>query len=166
MGLDHSGYPVVGDLSEPISLSGRILAIADQYNALTSIRPWRDPYPPHDALVMLMRYAGTRLDPVILKVLVSILGTWPPGSIIFLDTHEAAISHYTPSAQMGARPIAKLLNISADEDITQGPVIDLSAKDPSSGEYLRNIIGTAHPSSLNIQPVNFLLPEEDIAVNQ
>ncbi|MDR2406270.1 MAG: HD domain-containing protein, partial [Deltaproteobacteria bacterium] len=51
MGVDHSGYPVVGDEPEPISLSARILAIADQYDALTSIRPWRDPYPPHDALV-------------------------------------------------------------------------------------------------------------------
>jgi HD-GYP domain-containing protein (c-di-GMP phosphodiesterase class II) len=160
MCIDHSGYPQVGNPELPLSLYGRILAIADQYDALTSTRPWREPIPPHDALVMLMKDAGSKLDPLILKVLVSILGAFPPGSILFLDTHEAAISQYTPSALVGARPVARLLNIDNEGFISGGDVIDLVDTNPTTGEYLRNIISSAHPSALSIQAVNFLLPDD------
>ncbi|MDR2338686.1 MAG: HD domain-containing protein [Deltaproteobacteria bacterium] len=159
MGMDHSGYPHVGREDEPISINGRILAVADQYDALTSVRPWREPYAPHDALVMLMREAGKKLDPVILKLFVSLLGTWPPGSVLVLDTHEVAMAHYTPSPMVGARPMAKLLKACEDGTFSPGASVDLGETDPATGLYLRNILSTIHPSRLNLQPVEFLLPQ-------
>jgi HD-GYP domain-containing protein (c-di-GMP phosphodiesterase class II) len=160
MGLDHSGYPKIGREKEPLSLFGRLLAVADQYDALTSTRPWREAFAPHDALVKLMGDAGTKLDPVIMKVFVNLLGAWPPGSVLLLDTHEAALAHYTPNPSVGARPIAKLLNASDEGEFSPGETVDLGERDNETGEYLRNIVSTVHASLLNIQPVTFLLPEQ------
>jgi HD-GYP domain-containing protein (c-di-GMP phosphodiesterase class II) len=159
MGIDHSGYPKIGNPSEPLSLFGRLLAVADQYDALTSPRPWRpEPFSPRDALLKLMENAGKQLDPVILKVFVNLVGPWPPGSILLLDTHEIAIVRYTPNTTQ-ALPQARLLEHDGYDGFKGGPIIELSEFDLSTGKFIRNIISSIHPSSLNIQPVDYLLAE-------
>jgi HD-GYP domain-containing protein (c-di-GMP phosphodiesterase class II) len=161
MGFDRSGYPWIGRQGEPLSLFGRLLAVADQYDALTSARPWRDPYPPHEALAILMKDAGTKLDPVILKVLVNTLGAYPPGTILFLDTHEAAIAHYTPSSAVGARPVVRMLLTNDQGEFIPGGTADLNELDLLTGQYKRNIVKCEHASTLEIQPVVFLMTDDD-----
>jgi hypothetical protein len=90
---------------------------------------------------------------------VNLLGSWPPGSILLLDTHEAAIAHYTPNSAVGARPIAKLLVSNGDSGFSAGETVDLSEIDPATGLFRRNIVSTAHAAQLDIQPVSYLLPE-------
>jgi HD-GYP domain-containing protein (c-di-GMP phosphodiesterase class II) len=158
MGLNRSGYPRAGDPTEPISLFGRLIAAADQYDALTSERPWREPIAPHDALIILMKEAGTTIDPVVMKLLVSLLGSWPPGSVLLLDTHEAALAHFTVSAEVGARPSAIILNRNPDGTFSPGESIDLNETDPATGLFRRNIVSSVHPHSLGIQPLDLLFP--------
>ncbi|MDR2353719.1 MAG: HD domain-containing protein [Deltaproteobacteria bacterium] len=159
MNVDRSGYPKIQGSEEPLSLFGRMLSVADQYNAMTSARPWRpEPYSPHEALVKLMESAGSKLDPVILKVFVNVLGAWPPGSILILDTHEIAIARFTmPSSVL---PLARLLDHNDEGVFVGGPLIDLSESDPMTGNFFRNVINSIHPATLNIQPVDFLLDIE------
>ena len=38
----------------------------------------------------------------------------------------------------------------------QGKVIDLVDRDPATGEYLRDITETYHPSTFGIQPVEYI----------
>ncbi|MDR2198477.1 MAG: hypothetical protein LBR53_03285 [Deltaproteobacteria bacterium] len=165
MGLDHSGYPKPDLDGEgeppPLSLFGRILAAADQYDALTSVRPWRGPYDPHSALRLLLRDAGLKLDPVILKVLVDVLGSHPPGSVLVLDTHEVAMARHTPSSAVGARPVAVLMNAGEDGTFSPGEEVDLSQKDPATGLFVRSIVKTLPAALLDVQPVDFLLPEPE-----
>lgn len=56
------GYPnqIAGD---DIPLSGRIVAIADTFDALTSKRPYKDPYPPEMALDIIRNEKGKHFDP-------------------------------------------------------------------------------------------------------
>ncbi|MDR2705583.1 MAG: response regulator [Planctomycetaceae bacterium] len=59
---DGTGYPhkIAG---ENIALSGRILAIADVYDALTSVRPYKEPFSHEKSVQIIQEGKGTHFDP-------------------------------------------------------------------------------------------------------
>lgn len=59
---DGSGYPK-GLSGEAIPLSGRIVAVADVYDALTSERPYKMAWSEAEAVAHLRAHAGTHFDP-------------------------------------------------------------------------------------------------------
>lgn len=61
---DGSGYPE-GLKGEQIPLVSRIVAIADVFDALTSRRPYKEPWPVEQALLYIESRAGTHFDPEI-----------------------------------------------------------------------------------------------------
>lgn len=63
---DGSGYPR-GLAGEQIPLFGRILAVVDVFEALTSDRPYRRALDPEDALGYLRENAGTQFDPELVE---------------------------------------------------------------------------------------------------
>ena len=59
--IDGTGYPFhLRD--EEIPLGGKIMAVADVFDALTSLRPYRDPSPPEEAFAMLEAGIGKHYD--------------------------------------------------------------------------------------------------------
>jgi putative two-component system response regulator len=60
--FNGTGYPS-GLAGTKIPLSGRIVAIADTFDALTSKRPYKDPYPPEMALDIIRNGRGEHFDP-------------------------------------------------------------------------------------------------------
>jgi|JI8StandDraft_1071087.scaffolds.fasta_scaffold04441_5 HD-GYP domain-containing protein (c-di-GMP phosphodiesterase class II) len=69
--LDGSGYPF-GLIGDEISIYGRIIAIADVYDALTSNRPYRDMADHEDALQFLKENSGIQFDGELIKIFESI----------------------------------------------------------------------------------------------
>jgi HD-GYP domain-containing protein (c-di-GMP phosphodiesterase class II) len=69
---DGSGYPEHLAGSD-IPLPGRIISVADAFDAMTSDRPYRRAMPWHRAVAELRRGAGEQFDP---KVVQAFLGTW------------------------------------------------------------------------------------------
>lgn len=65
---DGSGYPR-GIAGEDISIGGRIIAIADAYDALTSVRSYRDCMTPLAALEYMRSLSGRLFDPRIFDAL-------------------------------------------------------------------------------------------------
>ncbi|MEG3641505.1 HD domain-containing phosphohydrolase [Magnetococcus sp. PR-3] len=59
---DGSGYPR-GLAGEEIPISGRMVAIADVFDALTTRRPYKDPWPIEKTVETLKKDAGTHFDP-------------------------------------------------------------------------------------------------------
>ncbi len=53
---------------EDIPLCGRIVALADTFDALTSRRPYKDPYPPETAFDIMQKERGEHFDPQIFDV--------------------------------------------------------------------------------------------------
>lgn len=60
--FDGKGYPN-GLHGEDIPLIARIVAVADVYDALVSVRPYKPAWPIEEAVEYIQKQAGTQLDP-------------------------------------------------------------------------------------------------------
>ena len=68
---DGTGYPF-GLKNEDIHIIGRIIAIADSINAMTTIRPYRKPISMSQAINEVQEYSGVKYDPYVVKSLCNI----------------------------------------------------------------------------------------------
>jgi hypothetical protein len=83
--FDGRGYPR-GIAGEQISLAGRIVAVADSYEVMTAVRPYRKPIGVSAARQELVRCSGAQFDPVVVRAFLNIsmgrlwrvvgLGSW------------------------------------------------------------------------------------------
>lgn len=69
---DGSGYPY-GLAGEAIPLMGRITALADVFDALTSVRPYKKAWPVSEALALIHSESGKHFDPKLTANFMSIL---------------------------------------------------------------------------------------------
>lgn len=69
---DGSGYPN-GLKGEEIPLEGRIIAIADVFDALTSVRPYKPAWTVEEALELLRRESGRHFDPRLVELFMTCL---------------------------------------------------------------------------------------------
>jgi HD domain-containing protein len=67
--FDGTGYPS-GLLGEQIPLGARIVAVADTFDAMTSVRPYRLATPHKQALDALLQVSGTQLDPGVVRAFI------------------------------------------------------------------------------------------------
>ncbi len=74
---DGSGYPR-GVKGEAIPIEGRIVAIADVFDALTSDRVYRKAYAVEEAVGMMREERGKHFDPVLLDAFLEVLGSSGP----------------------------------------------------------------------------------------
>jgi putative two-component system response regulator len=68
--FDGSGYPQ-GLVGESIPLHGRIVAVADVFDALTSERPYKKAWALADAVDFLKQGAGSHFDPACVDAFLS-----------------------------------------------------------------------------------------------
>jgi diguanylate cyclase (GGDEF)-like protein len=66
---DGTGYPR-GLKGEDIPLRARIIAIADAYDAMTSMRPYRNPLTHEEAVKEIEKHKGTQFDPEIADIFI------------------------------------------------------------------------------------------------
>ena len=71
--FDGTGYPN-GLKGEAIPLAGRIVAVADVFDALTSVRPYKQAWTLDAARAFLVENSGTHFDPACVEAL---LRRWP-----------------------------------------------------------------------------------------
>ncbi|MGA3037592.1 MAG: two-component system response regulator [Vulcanimicrobiaceae bacterium] len=69
---DGSGYPN-GIAGDAIPISGRICAISDVFDALTSVRPYKPAWPAEQAIIHIHQSSGTHFDPDLVKVFERVL---------------------------------------------------------------------------------------------
>ena len=102
-----NGYPggLVGDA---IHLFGRIISVADVYDALSSDRPYRKAMLPSDAVEYIMSGYGTMFDPTIVKALTLKIAPYPIGTCVLLSTGEIGIVVKNYESTI-LRPLVKLI---------------------------------------------------------
>ncbi len=159
---DLSGYPASTQKPKSQSLFGRILTIADVYDAITSPRVYRPTImPPDRALGLMWKGAGTDFDPILLKVFINMIGIYPIGTILLLDNDRPAIVVNTPrpseTGDGAGRPMVMLLKPKREGGWEKGKMVNLAEKDAGSGRYRWNIVKSVNAADFGIQPVNFLM---------
>jgi putative nucleotidyltransferase with HDIG domain len=84
------GYP--DNLSHnEIPLLGRVGAVADVFDALTSKRVYKEPSAKRQALNLLVDHAGDHFDPHIVRTLLAAVGLFPPGSVVELSDGRVGV---------------------------------------------------------------------------
>jgi putative nucleotidyltransferase with HDIG domain len=153
---DLSGYPKLFR-KKGVSLFGRIIQIADAYDAMTSPRIYRkDPFTPEQALAVMLRERGSQFDPILLKIFIGLVGIYPIGSLVLLDTREMGIvykSHYDP--RWMDRP--RLILVGRDEKgEARKEAVDLTETD-GGGHFRRSILKTLDPHKYHIDIAKYFL---------
>jgi HD-GYP domain-containing protein (c-di-GMP phosphodiesterase class II) len=157
MKYDLSGYPQTPQ-RKPVSLFGRILTITDVFDAITSPRNYRSTALTQDqALGYMLEHSGTDFDPILLKAFINMLGVYPIGSLLELDTGELALVIEAEKGVDGTRPKVVILAADGQGGYTKDGVVDLDERDEQSGVFRRNIVKSLHPSTHGVQPAEFLI---------
>lgn len=134
----EAGYPFQGGAVPHVF--SRIVGVADVFDALCSKRPHREAFPPDQAVKLLGRMGGHQLDPVLVRVLVRLVGRWPPGTLVELDTGEWAI---VMGPGRGADPLQRpRVMLISDQDgfeIEKPMVVDLGERHPRRRAWVRTI---------------------------
>lgn len=73
---DGSGYPS-GISGDQIPLAARIVACADVFDALTSERPYKKPWPIDEAIQHINNLSGKQFDPEIVEIFNAVVGEFP-----------------------------------------------------------------------------------------
>lgn len=105
--MDGSGYPH-GLSGNNIGLFARIIAIVDAYDAITSDRPYQKGRSSMDALRILYQCSGTHFDSDLVQTFISMIGLYPPGSLVELKSGEVAIV-LSSSPEQKLKPVIELV---------------------------------------------------------
>jgi HD-GYP domain-containing protein (c-di-GMP phosphodiesterase class II) len=150
-GAAHGYPPVDGALHQhPFS---QIIALADAYEALTAARVYYSvQMPPDNAIRILLTKSGTAFNPILVKAFVNMIGIFPIGTLLKLDTGEIGLVVHQTRDLM--RPRVLLLNRFDGSEKESG--VEASLLETIGGTYKRSIHGTIDPSSANMDVKKYL----------
>ncbi len=135
---DRTGYPKLMATREQ-NLLTRIVSVADFYdNATTARDPARKGRDAESALRSLLDGAGTEFDPLVVKAFVNLMGLYPLGCMVRLDSGEVATVIAPPSnPRFLDRPTVRIL--SSGPEAAGENTVNLLDRD-ESGRFRRTIL--------------------------
>ncbi len=136
--FDRTGFPRLLTAKEQ-DLFTRIVAVADFYdNATTPQQPVRPAMEAERVMHSLLDGSGTEFDPIVVKAFVNLMGLYPVGSMVRLNTGELAIVLEPPTnPRFLDRPRIKLLSDSMGNPVEEfANLLDLD----SGGRFRRSIL--------------------------
>src|SRR4030065_685743 len=147
---DLTGYPRL-TRKRKITLFGRIITIGDFYDALVRPRVYnRFPYVSEKILGIMLERSGKDFDPAIVKVFINMIGIFPLGTLVLLNTNEMGIvNQIHEDTELIDRPKVCLIYYS-NGDYRKGAVVDLREMDQGTKDFKRNIVKTLDPNEYNI----------------
>ncbi|MDR0326116.1 MAG: HD-GYP domain-containing protein [Oscillospiraceae bacterium] len=104
-----TGYPH-GRSGSDIHIFGRIIAVADVYDAITSLRPYHEPVLPSEAHEYIMGNSGQHFDPDVAGVFIRKIAPFPEGVEVLLSNGLRGVV-YKNYPEFMTRPLIKLLPI-------------------------------------------------------
>ena len=90
MHYDREGYPA-GARGRLVSPLADMTAIADTYDAITTLRSYQSPMTPRRAVAKLRELAGSVLHPQYVEHFIQSLGTYPVGTLVRLEQGEIGL---------------------------------------------------------------------------
>jgi HD-GYP domain-containing protein (c-di-GMP phosphodiesterase class II) len=155
--VDLSGYPRHKRPRE-LSIYSRIVSVADSFDAATSRRAYQTtPLSPADVLHEMRANPLRGLDPVLVKAFMSLVGHFPVGTLVVLDTFELALVHApNPAPDALGRPLVRLVSDDRGNILYPGVLADLAETDDSEN-FKRTIIKIADPDRYGIRVSDYFV---------
>ncbi len=147
--LDATGYPRVerGALNVATMLCG----IADVYDAMRSQRKYQQSFPTDRIKAVLERNDGQQFDQNLVRRFVQLIGIYPPGNLVKLNTHEVGVvlRVYAPDPH---RPRVRVVIDRAGQSMAKPYDVNLWESD-DSGQWPTSVISPLDPADYEIDPL-------------
>jgi putative nucleotidyltransferase with HDIG domain len=130
---------------EAIPVSSRVAAVADVFDALTTKRVYKDAHHNAKALQMIIENTGTHFEKNIVRILLSSIGLYPPGSIVELNDGSTGVVVGIREKDL-FRPQVLLQSDPEGEGYLEPRIIDLHESGPEL--FISKVVGAAKKRSL------------------
>ncbi|MBU1318285.1 MAG: HD domain-containing protein [candidate division Zixibacteria bacterium] len=156
--LDGSGYPYINRTS-PINLYSKIVGICDFFDAITADRKYQKDKVGFDrAINEVVRLSGTKFDPLLVKVFITMLGVYPTGTLLLLSSGQLAIV-ISNNPEDIFRPKVRI--IADTRGLLAEPIVaDLTDFDEANDTYVRSVEHPVDPNKYKIDISQFILLQE------
>lgn len=154
---DMTGYPRYVR-KKTTNLFSKIVKIVDYFDAITTKRVYRPKaLTREDALRIMAEQRGVEFDSLLLGIFVNMIGAYPIGSLVALDSGEYGIVfEANPDPAFQLRPKVKIIADSQGQ-IEDGEVVDLSEINPATVKFHRTIVKCLDAEKYGIQPADYFL---------
>jgi putative nucleotidyltransferase with HDIG domain len=148
---DGTGYPA-GTMRPQLNLATTLCGIADVYDAMRSQRVYQEAHPTDRILAVLQRNDGKQFDQRLVKRFVQLVGIYPAGNLVRLDTGEIAVvlKTYAPDPY---RPRVKVLTRPNGQKLEHP--YDVSLWDAREGQP-QSIQAPVNAAEHGIDPLSYL----------
>src|SRR5476649_652991 len=150
---DLSGYPEkIG--SRKLNLCTMIVSIADVFDALRSNRPYREGMATDRIRAIMGEQGNPAFNQVLLKRFVNLMGLFPVGNLVRLNTDELAVvtaEHPTDPF----RPQVKII-MDATGALLEEPMLANTWEMDGRGDYPRAVVEQVDPEPLGLDPLTFM----------
>jgi putative nucleotidyltransferase with HDIG domain len=150
MRADGTGYPAAE--RPALNLATTLCGIADVYDAMRSQRAYQQAFPTDRILAVLKRNDGAQFDQRLVQRFVHLLGIYPVGNLVRLDTGELAVVReaypgdpYRPHVRVVIGPDGARLAAPFDLDLSEQPA-----------RPRRSIVEPVDPADCGIDPLAYL----------
>jgi len=142
---NRTGYPEWAREKEFDEMT-EVIAVADCYDAITTLRSYSMPILPRAALDIMRRISGTSLNGYLVGKFEEMMGQYPVGTLVRLDNNEIALV-VRPHPMESKAPAVKVV-IDAAGNTLERPRLESLA--PSDGSRYASIVATVDPLLKNI----------------
>ena len=153
--LDGTGYP--HGVSRPtLNLATMLCGIADVYDAMRSQRKYQQAYPSERILAVLQRNDGKQFDQHLVRRFVQLLGIYPVGNLVKLNSGEIAIvlQVHAPDPY---RPKVRVLFASDGGRLELPHDLNLwEAAQDGRDDVATAVIAPLNPADYGIDPLSFI----------
>ena len=151
--FDGSGYPK-GLKGMEISQTGRMSAIVDVYDAITSDRVYRKGMSPAAAVQKLFEWSKYHFDPEMMQLFLKSVGIYPIGSLVKLESGRMGVVIEQSDSHL-LTPVVRVMYDGKRQHYLVPENVDLSRPLGSGGGD--RIIGYEQPEKFGIDISRFLL---------
>jgi putative nucleotidyltransferase with HDIG domain len=151
--LDGAGYPF-GIKRQTLNLATMLCSIADVYDAMRSQRTYQESFPTDRILEVLKRKDGLQFDQHLVRRFSQLMGIYPPGNLVRLDTGEIAVvlRIYAPDPY---RPKVRVILGANGEKLARPRDVNLW-ETPEEGRDARSVLLPLDPATVGIDPLTYL----------
>lgn len=148
---DGSGYPL-GLKAGEISQMGKMAAIVDVYDAITSDRCYHKGMEPTEAMRKIFEWSKFHFDPQLVQAFTRCIGIYPTGSLVMLDSGRLAVVIGQCEGNL-LQPLVRVVFSARHNHYVAAEDIDLSRRRASGGD---RIIRHEKPETWGIDVARFL----------